>query len=168
VTSDRATPRRKYDTEKLISMFRMAAELRDKMLAVGFTDNGGAIHSAERILNILGLRLKYPELSHQNNLRRYDWAERSIEAQAALANEGIVTIEHVSPIRDFTREAIKCVNQGATDDGLKQFIMAKYRLVLLTRAEALHLNKQNRSKMTDDRLAGIKLASAKPVELQSK
>jgi hypothetical protein len=33
-------------------MFRKAAALRNEMIAAGFTDNGGAIHSAERILNI--------------------------------------------------------------------------------------------------------------------
>lgn len=27
-------------------MFRLAAALRDEMLKAGFTDNGGAIHSA--------------------------------------------------------------------------------------------------------------------------
>lgn len=50
-------------------MFRLAAELRRRMLDAGFSDNGGAIHSAERILNILGQRLCYPGLSHINNLR---------------------------------------------------------------------------------------------------
>jgi hypothetical protein len=61
-------------------MFRKAAKLRNEMLAEGFTDNGGAIHSAERILNLLGLRLNYPTLNHGNNLRLYPGAEFSIEA----------------------------------------------------------------------------------------
>ena len=45
-------------------MFRLAAKLCKRMRAAGFTDNGGAIHSAERILNMLGLCLVYPDLSH--------------------------------------------------------------------------------------------------------
>jgi len=53
------------------------------MRAAGFTDNGGAIHSAERILNILGLCLVYPDLSHINNLRKYAKAEFSVKALAA-------------------------------------------------------------------------------------
>ena len=56
----------KYRPEILIPMFRKAAKFRNDMLNAGFTDNGGAIHSAERILNILGQRLKYPELNHIN------------------------------------------------------------------------------------------------------
>jgi hypothetical protein len=44
---------RKYDAANLIPMFRLAARLRNEMKNAGFTDNGGAIHSAERILNIL-------------------------------------------------------------------------------------------------------------------
>jgi len=43
---------RKYYSGNLIPMFRKAAALRNEMIAAGFTDNGGAIHSAERILNI--------------------------------------------------------------------------------------------------------------------
>jgi len=41
------TRHRKYEPLQLIEMFRMAAALRNEMLSVGFTDNGGAIHSAE-------------------------------------------------------------------------------------------------------------------------
>jgi hypothetical protein len=39
----------KYQPEVLIAMFRLAAKLRNDMIKVEFTDNGGAIHSAERI-----------------------------------------------------------------------------------------------------------------------
>jgi hypothetical protein len=58
---------------------------RNEMLAAGFTDNGGAIHSAERILDILGQRLKYPGLSHGNALRHYPKAEFS---DAAWVTDG--------------------------------------------------------------------------------
>jgi hypothetical protein len=72
--------RRKYLPEILIAMFRKAAALRNEMLAAGFTDNGGAIHSAERILNILGLVLKHSDLGHINNLRHSPKAVFSVEA----------------------------------------------------------------------------------------
>src|SRR5580698_7708954 len=149
----------KYGSANLIPMFRKAAKLRNEMLQAGFTDNGGAIHSAERILNLLGLRLKYSALSHINNLRKWKDAEFSIEALAAYNAGKPVVIEHVSPIRDFTRKAID-MEQSATDKQLEEFVITNYQLVLLTPEEALRLNKQNRSKMTPDRLtsAGITLA----------
>ena len=43
----------KYAPQKLLRMFRMAARLRQQMISAGFTDNGGAIHSAERIQTFL-------------------------------------------------------------------------------------------------------------------
>src|SRR3954464_4134628 len=97
----------KYEPAKLIAMFRMAAALRGQMQEVGFTDNGGAIHSAERILNILGLRLCYPGLTHINNLRHYPNAPFSAEALIAHKAGEKVLIEHVSPHRALTRLAIK-------------------------------------------------------------
>src|SRR5258707_8095535 len=109
----------KYHSGNLMPMFRRAAKLRNEMREAGFTDNGGAIHSAERILNLLGLRLNYPELSHGNNLRVYPGAEFSIKALAAHKAGTKVLIEHVSPIRDFTRKAIEKIDGGATDQQLE-------------------------------------------------
>jgi len=74
----------KYSPENLIRMFRKAAFLRNEMIDFGFTDNGGAIHSAERILDLLGLRLNYSGLNHINNLRNYPGAEFSPAALAQL------------------------------------------------------------------------------------
>ena len=85
----------KYSANNLVPMFRKAATLRNEMLASGFTDNGGAIHSAERILDILGQRLNYPNLSHLNNLRDYPNAELS---PAALeAHQRVVTTTVAAP-----------------------------------------------------------------------
>jgi hypothetical protein len=42
----------RYQPAMLVRMFRKAAKLRQEMLDAAFTDNGGAIHSAERILDI--------------------------------------------------------------------------------------------------------------------
>jgi hypothetical protein len=139
-------------------MFLKAAALRNEMLEANFTDNGGAIHSAERILNILGMALKYPGLTHINNYKDYENAEFSEKACRANQKGEKVLIEHVSPIRDFTRRAIELVSTKSIDEAgraLATFIEKHYRLVLLTPDETKKLNRENRSKMTSNRLAEI-------------
>lgn len=152
---------RKYNANNLIPMFRRAAKLCVDMRTAGFTDNGGAIHSAERILNLLGLYLNYPDISHINNLRKYERAEFSREALDAYNRGEKVLIEHVAPVRAFTRKGIELCEEGATDAKLKKYVRDNYRLVLLTPDETQRLNKLNRSSMDKDRLskAGILLAS---------
>lgn len=149
----------KYVPETLVPMFRKAAAVRNEMVASGFTDNGGAIHSAQRILDILGQRLNYPQLTHINNLRDHPDAEFSVAAMAAHDRDERIFIEHVSPLRDLTRHAIAVLDQGATDQELVDFVRLHYRLAVLTEAETRHLNRSNRSRMTADRLgdAGIKV-----------
>jgi hypothetical protein len=162
--SEREEPmgQRKYHPGNLIPMFRLAAKLCNEMRAAGFTDNGGAIHSAERILNILGLCLVYPDLGHINNLRKYEKAEFSVKARAAYDRGEKVLIEHVSPVRDFTRRAIEKID-SLDDDDFAKFVKRHFRLVLLTPQETLRLNRENRSKMTSKRLAGIRMAKRKAV-----
>ena len=140
-------------------MFRLAAELRARMVAGGFTDNGGAIHSAERILNILGLRLCYPELSHINNLRDLKHAPFSEDGRVAHQSGQKVLIEHVNPHRELTRLAIKKLESGATDPEFLEFVRTHFQLALLTEDETTRLNKLNRSKIDPARLssAGIRL-----------
>ena len=140
-------------------MFRMAAELRQQMLRVGFTDNGGAIHSAERILNILGVILRYPSLTHINNLHHLPDAPFSAEALVAHKAGEKVFIEHVSPHRAFTRLAIERVAAGVSDEEFTCFVNKHFELALLTQVETQRLNKLNRSRMDPDRLksAGISL-----------
>jgi hypothetical protein len=154
--------KRKYEIEHLIRAFRLFAAARKEALAAGFNDNAGAIHSCERILNILGLRLNYPNIGHINNLKRYEHARFSVNAEIAYANGGKVQIEHVAPLRAFTKAAIAKIDNKATDAELIAFIREKFELVLLTPEETLRLNKQNRSKMVCDRLgdAGIELATS--------
>jgi len=160
---------KKYEPTKLIAMFRLAAALRNEMLDVGFTDNGGAIHSAERILNILGMRICYPGLSHINNLRNYPNALFSAKALAAHRNGEQVLIEHISPHRALTRLAIDRIVAGGSDEDLLAFVKAHFRLALLTRSETDRLNKINRSKIADDRLqaAGITVQSIGPAPSES-
>jgi len=156
---DKGRPR-KYQPELLIAMFRKAAALRNEMLAAGFTDNGGAIHSAERILNILGLSLNYPELNHINKLRHSERAIFSVEALQLHQSGNKVLIEHVSPLRHLTQTAIEKIGQEMSDAQFEAFVREHYLLVLLSPDETKRLNKQNRSKMNPDRLnhAGIRLA----------
>ena len=150
----------KYVPENLVPMFRKAAILRNEMLVSGFTDNGGAIHSAERILDFLGQRLNYPRLTHINKLRQYPDAEFSVAALSAYERGERVLIEHVAPLRDLTRQAIGVLDRGASDRELIEFVVRHYRLVLLTVEETQRLNRVNRSRMTPDRLseAGIKIS----------
>lgn len=159
----------KYKPENLIAMFRLAAQLRKRMLKAGFTDNGGAIHSAERILNILGQRLCYPGLTHINNLRNHPNAPFSAAAVLAHAAGERLFIEHVSPHRAFTRLAIEQIEAKVSDEEFARFVQAHYQLALLTADETSRFNRLNRSKMAPDRLAsaGVKLA-ARPRRAQTR
>lgn len=147
----------KYSPEILIRMFRKAAFLRNEVIEFGFTDNGGAIHSAERILELLGLSLNYFGLGHINKLRNYPGAEFSAAALEAHERGETVKIEHVAPRRALTRGAIREIDKGASDQEFTDYVRKHFRLVLLTVEETQRLNRINRSKMTQDRLgsAGI-------------
>jgi hypothetical protein len=109
------------------------------------------------VLNILGLCLVYPDLGHINNLRKYNKAEFSVAAKSAYARGDRVLIEHVSPVRDFTRTAINKIDE-LDDKGFARFVKKHFRLVLLTPDETAKLNRENRSKMDAKRLAGIRMA----------
>src|SRR4051812_31934203 len=96
-------------------MLRKAAALRDEMIAAGFTDNGGAIHSASRIVDILGMRIRYPGLTHLRTIRTYLGSEFSEAALSAHLAGGDVFVEHVSPLRELTRGVIKLIRDGHSD-----------------------------------------------------
>lgn len=151
-----------YELLKLVEMFRLAAALRAQMLAGGFTDNGGAIHSAERILNIRGLRFGYPELSRINSVRLLPNAPFSEAALVAHQSDQRVMIEHVNPHRALTRLAIERIGE-LSDEEFLNFVRVHFQLALLTEAETLQLNKLNRSKIAADRLAnaGIRLVGTR-------
>ncbi len=147
--------RRKYTPDFLVPMFRKAAALRNDMLDAGFTDNGWAIHSAERILDMLGLYLNYRELPHINSLRKAPNAIFSVEALKLHKDGNKVRIEHVSPRRHLTQMAIDRIGQKVTDAQFKEFVQQHYKLVLLSPEEATALDKKNRSKVDPNRLDGI-------------
>jgi hypothetical protein len=122
-------------------MFRLSARMRDEMLAAGFTDNGGAIHSAERILNILGQRVCCPSLSHINNLRYREDAPFSVAALAENQTSERVLIEHANPHCALTRLVIEQINRPVSDQEFVEFVKSQYQLALLTVAETSRLNK---------------------------
>ena len=152
----------KYSPSTLLPALRLFIDARNAAVKLGFTDNGGAIHSVERIFDILCQRVKYPHLRHINNLKQDPTAERSVGAHQALLNGEAVLIEHVMPKREFAREVIEMVKRGATDGEILQYIRGRYRLVLLSKEETTALNRLNRSRITPDRIAdaGIELFRA--------
>lgn len=152
----------KYIPSTLLPALRLFIKARNRAIKSGFTDNGGAIHSVERILDILCQRVQYPNLRHINNLKTDPDAECSVGAHKARRHGEKVLIEHVMPQREFARAVIKLVENGATDDQLLAYIRLHYRLVLLTQEETTALNRSNRSRITPDRLgdAGIKIFRA--------
>ena len=150
---------RKYHSENLLPALRLFIEARNKAVESGFTDNGGAIHSVERILDILSMHICYPKLTHINGLKKEPAAERSQSAHEARLRDEAVYIEHVLPQRAYALKIIGLVKEGATDEDLIAFIKENYRLVLLTREETTLINRLNRSKISIDRIqdAGIAL-----------
>ena len=153
----RRTMQGKYNPAMLLPALRLFIDARNSAIATGFTDNGGAIHSVERILDILCQRVKYPYLRHTNSLKKDLRAECSVEAHHARERGEKVLVEHVMPQRAFAQEVIRLVTSNITDEGIISFIQKNYRLVLLTPQETTALNRVNRSRITPDRLteAGI-------------
>jgi len=144
---------KKYNKSNLLPALRLFAEARNKALESGFTDNGGAIHSVERIVDMLSVSIKYPYLSHINNYKKHPESEASVNAQVARQKGEPVKIEHVMPQRAFARKIIELIDKGLSDDAIVEFISDNYRLVLLTDEETKIINKLNRSKITKDRIA---------------
>jgi|LauGreDrversion4_2_1035121.scaffolds.fasta_scaffold611662_1 hypothetical protein len=144
----------------MLPALRHFIEARAKALSHGYiTENGGAIHSVERILNILSLRLCYPHISHQNSLKTCPNTHLSVAAHAARLAGPKVEIEHVLPQRSFTNLVCDMVEQGATDADVVDYIKDNFRLVLFTPEERRLLDRVNRSRIVEDSLkgAGIEL-----------
>lgn len=152
----------KYTPENLLPALRLFIEARNRAIAAGFSDNGGAIHSVERILDILSQRVCYPGVSHINSLKNSDSPAKFSEAAWAVCDQkDQLYIEHVRPQRAYAQEIIARVGTGETDKQILDFIRAHYRLVILTKTEARILDRKNRSRISSDRLAeaGISIFS---------
>lgn len=158
----------KYVPKAMLGPLRLFAKARNEALRAGFTDNGGAIHSVERILDILAQRLCYPHVSHANTLKKLLTTECSVGAYAARERGEPVFIEHVMPQRAYAQRVIELIDSGATDDEVIDFIKRTYRLVLLSAGETSAINQANRSSLSDDRIAdaGIELMRH-PVEVSA-
>ncbi|CRY84126.1 hypothetical protein [Yersinia intermedia] len=153
----------KYTEENLLPALRLFIKVRHEAIALGLTDNGGAIHSVERILDLLSQRIKYPGLNHLNNIKKDMLAERSIGAREALQRGEKVFIEHVKPRRAFAVAVIDIIDKGATDTEIVEYIRNNFQLVLLNREESRSLDRHNRTRISPDRLAeaGITLYAEK-------
>ena len=88
-------------------------------------------------------------------------AEQRTNSQRTDAAGEKVLIEHVSPHRALTRQAMEHIEAGVGDAEFTEFVKTHFQLVLLTQVETLRLNKLNRSRMVTDRLksAEIRLAA---------
>ncbi|WP_108787238.1 hypothetical protein [Erythrobacter sp. Alg231-14] len=153
---------KKYTADKLLAALRPFAKARNDALAAGFTDNGGAIHSVERIVEILCRAVCFPEVSHPSNLRKSPRVEISKAAhiEREKGNWDDLWLEHVMPQRAYARDLCECI-ETMTDEDVIAHIKATYRVCIITRAEQKHIDKINRSRMTPDRIAeaGIELHS---------
>ena len=152
-----SSPKRKFTVPQLLAWLRMAAAFRKKMLLAGGNDNTGAIHSATRLVELLALRLRYPGVTHINNLRRSPDAEFSVAAWCAYQSGLPVQMEHVLPVRAFTKLVMERIDRGASDRALATFIKRSYRVVLLTPGERRTLDRVNRTTIDPLRMAGIAL-----------
>lgn len=152
----------KYNRDNLFRALRLFVEARRNALEVGFTDNGGAIHSIERILDILACRIKYPKLRHINSAKRASDMEISVAAHEARLQGERIRIEHVMPQRAFARQIIDMIERGQTDNEIEAYVGRTYRLVLLTEKEARALDLWNRSSLHEDRIRGFDIKLYEP------
>jgi hypothetical protein len=151
--------RSKYGSENMLPALRHFILARNEALAKSLiTDNGGAIHSIERILDILSLRVCYPHVSHYNSLKTCPDAHRSTAAHYARMRGEKIEIEHVLPKRAYAQAICLMVEEGATDAELLDYIRDNFRLVLLTKEERTTLDRINRSRLSKARLAEAGIA----------
>ena len=71
-------------------------------------------------------------------------------------------MEHVLPLRAFTKLVIETIDRGASDRAVAAFIKRSYSVVLLTPDERRALDKVNRTTIDPRRMAGIALRPRKP------
>ena len=142
-------------SETLIKALRSFQEWRKSVLDMRVNDNAGAIHSAERIAELLSLKIAYPKLSHINNLRDKEFAWFSKKAKIAYERKETVQIEHVFPKRAYTVELLSIISKGTTNEEIAKWIRENFKLALLTPDERSQLDKENRTKHSHNRLAGI-------------
>ena len=158
-------------TKILIDALRSFDKWRLRVVSKGLSDNVGAIHSGERIAEMLSLKIAYPGLTHINNLRHKEFAWFSKKAEAAHKKEGAVEIEHVYPKRAYTIALLRKLSKTEDTVKIEQWIKKNFKLVLLTPSERANLDKVNRTKkrvIADFESAGITLCDEPPRALSSR
>lgn len=157
----------KYDPRSMMPIFRLFWHARNEARAMGLTDNGGAIHSATRIADVIASNHVYPnqprfgqslKLSAKAEISAaaYDLRERALAEGLAPAKVAAqIEVEHFLPQRAMTIHIGQMVDAGATDEEILDWLTDNYRLVLLTREERRLVDSRNRSKLCSERLAGI-------------
>jgi hypothetical protein len=146
-------------TETLIEALRSFEGWRKSAHKTGVNDNVGAIHSAERIAEMLSLKIAYPGLTHINNLRHKEFAWFSINAKIAFDEDkkAQIEIEHVSPKRAYTIALLKKISETEDKVKIKKWVKENFKLALLTPPERAHLDKVNRTRMCPDRLKSVEI-----------
>jgi hypothetical protein len=147
--------------EAMLAALRPLVKARSEANALGLTDNHGAIHSIERVLNILRLRLVHPNIDHVRNIKHDPNVEGTAEAFAARERGERVDIEHVYPRREVAVAVCDLITRGASDRQLRNYIVRTSHVVLLTPTQRIAVDAVpgNRSRYTEERLkaAGIKV-----------
>jgi len=149
----------KRTVDQLMPLFIEAARFRNSISRNGELDNAGAIHSATRVIDLLGQLLNYGGIGHVRRIKKLAETECSLAVCASKRTDS--EIEHVQPMRALTVAAIKAAKLGqpGVERRVIMFIRKHYRLVLLTKAERRALDRQNRIGLDPKRLekAGIKM-----------
>lgn len=141
------------DRAKLGAEIRAAAAGRKTMNQMGLSDNRGAIHPMERILNIARANLVHG-IAHQSYIKHDMNIEGTVEAFAARKLGKRVDIEHMYPRRESAIAVCRMVEDGASNDALIDYVIQTGRAILLTPEQraAVDAVPGNRSVYSADRL----------------
>ena len=120
----------------------------------GLNDNLGAIHSAERMAELLSLKIAYPGLTHLNKLRycKFAWFSKDAKNIFDQDKKAKIEIEHIFPKRIYTKELLCKIDEEAENKDITKWIIENFKLALLTPKERAELDKVNRTRMCPDRL----------------
>ena len=150
---------REIPVKTFIEALRSFEFWRQRVHLDGVNDNAGAIHSGERMAELLSLKIVYPGLTHIDLLRFHEYAWFSKSAKTAFNNDhrANIEIEHVFPKRVYTVELLSLISKGATSEEITAWIADNFKLALLTPDERLEVDKLDRTVNRLDRLLIIRM-----------
>lgn len=158
-------PKYKLTDEVMLAALRPLAEGRNRANALGLTDNHGAIHAVERVLDILRVHLADYGVSRSDQLKHAN-IKGTAEAFEARARGQRVEVEHVYPRREVAQEVCAMVMRGDTDRKLRNYIIKTSQVVLLTPEQRAMVDAVpgNRSRYMPARLkcVGLKVSRERP------